>query len=198
MRRIFENATQKMRATVLFAAVVAAVAAEIVVPMAWPRDVVYIGSAITREELSRDDIALFAREEVPLLRSSLQLERVPLDHPAYDGGAGMGLFATRDIPVNTTLGEYAGVMMSFNDTGPCTYCGFHDETNMNIDAQWYGNEFRFINACRGITWDNNVVFTAGHWRGDVRITVMRTKYAIAAGEEILLVSVVMVVMMMME
>lgn len=65
------------------------------------------------------------------------------EHPAYNNGNGVGLFATEDLPAGTLLGAYTGLISSpFLDEDLDGTFVYELSCDVWIDAKEYGNEFR--------------------------------------------------------
>lgn len=85
----------------------------------------------------------------------LQLFNLPKQHPAYCGGYGKGVLATRDIPKGIKLGVYTGL---WRFKSVCEFNTYLFEVgDGDIDAQCFGNIFRFINDPLNTKFSANVV-----------------------------------------
>lgn len=62
---------------------------------------------------------------------------VPKDHPAHGGPESRGVWAARDIPINTIIGEYTGVVMDPEEPGDVTY---RWTGSLDFDGMDAGNE----------------------------------------------------------
>ncbi|RHY28361.1 hypothetical protein DYB32_008761 [Aphanomyces invadans] len=102
------------------------------------------------------------------------IEMRPVEIPGI--GAQMGLFATQDIPPNTLLGEYTGVVHvdrggAFDNYG-LAYPSTYEHGNMCISAAEYGNAMRCINHS---STHPNAAFTSAVCTGILRMLCVRRR-----------------------
>jgi len=168
-------------------------AARNALPDNWPSSVTYT------------PFLLWETTQVALLRlrstanrplATVRIQKLPSSHPAAmacpeDAEAARGLFARCNIPTDTWIGDYTGVVKPqvANDGSRYLLEVFHDPLvglRLDVDSQLYGNETRFINDDRGLGLAANVSFCPYRrpTTGELAVGVVSTG-AIKAGEELL-------------
>jgi SET domain-containing protein len=122
----------------------------------WPSDIIYIPCCVRNiEEASKTLVA-----EFPDCASHTKISLVNANHPAYNDGKGMGLFATKLITKNTIVGEYCGILgksiLPVNGNSSYRMSTIVKGECFHIDALYAGNHTRFINDARGTGCKNNL------------------------------------------
>mmetsp|Transcript_7227 Transcript_7227/g.15774 ORF Transcript_7227/g.15774 Transcript_7227/m.15774 type:complete len:498 (-) Transcript_7227:507-2000(-) len=128
-------------------------------PENWPADVIYTPVLLFGESDEAHAMQLACTESAPLKNVRIQ------PHPLFD----LGLFATCDIPAGTYIGDYTGLVIRHKEKNESKYITEFDVTHANravtqldIDAQKYGNETRMINhyfGLAGLADEPNVYFS---------------------------------------
>jgi len=157
-----------------------------VVPTNWPSDLLYTRNTVWRvSERYRD-----------YFQSMIDCQ-VAIGHVTEEDsndGSRTGLFATKDIPSGTILGEYTGYIGlrslpeddDVDDDKGARFIQvlYHDEeVKAVIDSNVAGNEFRFLRACSGDQVPNVKtvpIWTAAKWH-----LIVFTIRDIKLGEELL-------------
>lgn len=121
-------------------------------PEGWPDDVTYSPFLLFGDkEANARRLATTMIRPVP----TVQIRPHPPDGPLGEGAC--GLFATQELCKGLRLGDYTGLVTEGSDNKCSAYVAGLEVTNPNgsvtlfeVDAEYYGNEFRFINdATRG-------------------------------------------------
>lgn len=117
-------------------------------------------------------------------------DRPPPTEPA-GGEESRGLFARCALPIGTWIGDFTGVVkpqMSGDESRYLleVFCDPSTGIRLDVDAQRYGNETRFINDYKGVAAEPNVAFNVYRvpWTGELAIALVTTS-AIRCGSEIL-------------
>ncbi len=107
-----------------------------------------------------NDLAENPPATIILKYPKIEIRTLPNHHPAYCGGKGMGVFCRKTIQNNEIIGEYVGVCRTENEyrhSLPNAYI-LHHGGGLYIDAKAAGNELRFVNDYRGVSFEQNVKF----------------------------------------
>ncbi len=157
-------------------------------PENWPASVTYAPFLLW--ECSRPALLrLRASSYVPL--AGVRIRPLPPSHPAAGGGrGGFGLFARCALPCGTLVGDFTGVVkpQAPHDRSKYLLEVFHDVRlglRLDVDAEHFGNETRFINDFCGVTPSPNVAFSVyrHHATGELAVGVTAIA-AIPCGAEL--------------
>ena len=110
-------------------------------PANWPKDCKFVDSQLVVFDPYTCKYIKF--DTKISTHNNLELFKLPPDHPAFCDGHGYGVRATAMIKADTTLGVYTGL---WRYKTICEFNTFLFEVDKgDVDAQSYGNIFRFIN-----------------------------------------------------
>lgn len=115
-----------------------------------------------------------------------------IERGARGDGEARGLFARCAIPAGTWIGDFAGLVKTQRPGDSSRYLLeiWRDpdvpDMRLDVDAQLYGNETRFINDYSGIADEPNVSFEVYRQprTGELAVAVI-SKAAISCGAEVL-------------
>jgi len=170
-------------------------------PDHWPPNVGYtpflLWSSGDRETISVGDrIRLQVTCIAPL--PSVRIQVLPGDHPCADAGErSYGLYAHRDLEVGLVVGEYTGIVTLRDDERafdshyilavdvPQADGAKRTTVPLDIDAEHFGNETRFLNDYHGLADSPNVQFRPFRQpsTGEVAVGVV-TLRRVSAGDEL--------------
>lgn len=121
--------------------------------------------------------------KVPWIKGVEIREVKETNHPAYGQ---MGLYATTQWQQFQVIGQYTGKIVSQDIGGKyCAAITPYSKISHNIDAEYVGNELRFINDFRNVSLEPNVQLTTTFIDKMPRVLIVVIK-DINEGEEILL------------
>jgi len=149
---------------------------ERILPHNWPLDIQYASSLVW------DSLASDVKQKV----CTQCIEDVEIkSHPTQ---AQFGLFAKKDLPKESIIGEFTGVvqqrMDNTNSKSPAVTLFLDESTIIEIDASKVGNETRFINDFRGRESEPNANLQQIRFGGCWYVLVVTTK-TIETSQEIL-------------
>lgn len=162
-------------------------------PAHWPPDVQYI-SDLPYHSSVPESIRLQLHPKVSSSTTDkhtarpLVLIQIISDslHPAKGQ---RGLFAAKKIPARTHIIDYIGEVHCDDRPGSDYDLSLYrtqDGVSVGVDAQFKGNEARFINDFRGVKPKSNAVFEERRTQeGELRMSVWSGSEVIKKGDEIL-------------
>ncbi|KAI0359094.1 hypothetical protein OH77DRAFT_1134651 [Trametes cingulata] len=166
-------------------------------PARWPENVQYIAEPRYHASVPahvRDFIRTGASAGPPRAHTHPQLAKPavaiqPISDPSHPARGQYGLFATRKIPPHTHILDYVGEVHC-DDRPDSDYdlslYRTPDHLSVGVDAQFSGNEARFINDYRGIKAKPNAVFQERRTDcGELRMSVWSSSETIKKGDELL-------------
>ncbi|KAI8995390.1 SET domain protein [Trametes punicea] len=121
-------------------------------------------------------------------KSIVVIQRI--SDPSHPARSQYGLFAMKKIPPRTLILDYVGeVHCDDRPTSDYDLSLYRtpDHVSVGVDAQYAGNEARFINDYRGVKGKPNVIFQERRTRsGELRMSVWSGSEVIKKGDELLL------------
>lgn len=157
-------------------------------PRLWPDNVEYVSNNLADAEMWR----LCKISKAPTLIPNVEIKAVGEQHVCYQKGREcFGLYATNNLRSGTVIGNYAGlVKRRLPDDSSQYLLSFLSEEEsgikLDIDAESFGNETRFINDFHGIASAPNCKYQIyddeTRMSRAARVVVIS---AIAPGEELL-------------
>jgi len=149
------------------------------IPVGWQREIFYITDlrfSSTVKPFSTGPKVSMINEYCPW-KFEIKIIKDP-KHPCYKQ---RGVFSKSEIPKNTCIGHYAGLVLEKTQTeGKRSAYLFCLTEKLDIDSSKFGNEFRYTNDPLGTDMEANVIFVAL----DGRVLVFTTK-EIKSGDELL-------------
>ena len=110
----------------------------------------------------------------------------PIKDPAHPANGEFGLFALKNISEKQLLLEYRGFVTADKNTSQTSDYTLHFDGDYSIDAEFMGNEARFLNDYRGIGEHPSVKFDLFRdGKGALRMGVFSIR-PIKKGSEILI------------
>lgn len=159
-------------------------------PSHWPPDIKYISETLYHSSVPeniRTQLRPKALSDRQNVRSPVAIQII--SDPSHPARGQRGLFAAKKIPARTHIIDYVGEAHCDDRPGSdydLSLFRTQDGISVGIDAQFMGNEARFINDYRGVKSKPNAVFEECRTsEGELRMSVWSGSESIRKGEEIL-------------
>lgn len=137
------------------------------VPKNWPNNLIFLKrneidkrlqqSVLIVPETVLKTLSLVGKDQQCLgICKLVQIKKI--QDPKHPANGEFGLFSLKTIPPKTYILDYKGVITSEEYASQASDYILHFDGEYSIDAQWKGNEARFLNDYRGIQAKQDVQF----------------------------------------
>ncbi len=156
------------------------------IPINWPTDIQYLTENIWDNqpkfylEYQKECKIQTCSSHCKGIAKKVQITKVPPEHPAFPA---FGLYALQNIPKHQLILDYKGIVKPEELESKTSDYILHFDDIYSIDAEFAGNEGRFVNDYRGIG-KPNVKFELYRYQQKVHMGIFST-VNIPKGQELL-------------